>query len=154
MTREELERKMSVLLGGRVAEKIVFDHLSTGAADDLSKCTDIARSMVTRYGMVPELGHVAFETDTPAFLGQPGMMGRPMYGADTADRIDEAIRELVQAAFDRAMGILEANRELLEETAHELLERETLEGPELDGILAQVRLEDGNTGEAEPAVSG
>jgi cell division protease FtsH len=152
MTRQELEGKMTVLLGGRVAEKIVFDHLSTGAADDLSKCTDIARSMVTRYGMVPELGHVAFETDTPAFLGQPGVMSRPMYGADTADRIDDAIRELVQAAFDRAMRVLEANRELLEETAHKLLERETLEGPELDGVLARARQEGGTLREAESTV--
>jgi cell division protease FtsH len=152
MTRQELEGKMTVLLGGRVAEKIVFDHLSTGAADDLSKCTDIARSMVTRYGMVPELGHGAFETDTPAFLGQPGVMSRPMYGADTADRIDDAIRELVQAAFDRAMRVLEANRELLEETAHKLLERETLEGPELDGVLARARQEGGTLREAESTV--
>jgi len=74
MTRDELENKMAVLLGGRAAEKVVFDHLSTGAADDLAKVTDIARSMVMRYGMEEKLGHVAYEADRPAFLGIPDGM--------------------------------------------------------------------------------
>ena len=68
MTRAELENKMTVLLGGRAAEHIVFQHLSTGAADDLQKVTDIARSMIMRYGMDPTLGHVAYEADVD--LGQ------------------------------------------------------------------------------------
>ena len=71
MTRDELENKMAVLLGGRAAEKLVFDHLSTGAADDLAKVTDIARSMVMRYGMEEKLGHVAYEAERPLFLGIP-----------------------------------------------------------------------------------
>ena len=71
MTREELENKMAVLLGGRAAEHIVFDELSTGAADDLAKATDIARSMVTRYGMDEELGQVAYEKVPQSFLGGP-----------------------------------------------------------------------------------
>jgi cell division protease FtsH len=69
MTREELLNKMAVLLGGRAAELIVFGHLSTGAADDLAKVTDIARSMVMRYGMNEELGNVAYEHERPLFLG-------------------------------------------------------------------------------------
>jgi cell division protease FtsH len=73
MTREELQEKMAVLLGGRAAEQLVFDHLSTGAADDLAKATDIARSMVTRYGMVPELGHVSYESESSAFFGGPDL---------------------------------------------------------------------------------
>src|SRR5205085_7000175 len=68
MTRGELENKMAVLLGGRVAELIVFGHLSTGAADDLAKVTEIARSMVTRYAMVPELGNVTYDPDPPSFM--------------------------------------------------------------------------------------
>jgi cell division protease FtsH len=68
MTMEELENKMAVLLGGRAAELIVFHHFSTGAADDLRRVTDIARSMVTRYGMSPKLGSVAFERDTHSLL--------------------------------------------------------------------------------------
>ena len=67
MTREELENKMAVLLGGRAAEEVVFGHLSTGAADDLAKVTEIARSMVMRYGMVKDLGHVAYENEPVGF---------------------------------------------------------------------------------------
>jgi cell division protease FtsH len=137
MTSEELEAKMAVLLGGRAAEKVVFDHLSTGAADDLSKCTDIARSMATRYGMVPELGHVAFDP-APTFLGQP-RSGDARPAEATAERIDEAVRELVQDAYERAVRVLEDNRPLLERAAARLLEVETLEGSELSKILGEVR---------------
>ena len=69
MTREELENKIAVLLGGRAAEKIIYDHVSTGAADELVKATDIARAMVARYGMDEDLGHVSYDTDRPGFLG-------------------------------------------------------------------------------------
>ena len=69
MTREELENEIAVLLGGRAAEKIIYNHLSTGAADDLVKATNIARAMVMRYGMDPELGHVSYDADRPGFLG-------------------------------------------------------------------------------------
>jgi cell division protease FtsH len=87
MTREELENKIAVLLGGRAAEKLVFGRLSTGAADDLAKATDIARDMVTRYGMVEELGYVAYEPQRSAFLEAPaglrtrGLSGEPGHGA-------------------------------------------------------------------------
>src|SRR5689334_21350383 len=77
MTREELENKMAVLLGGRAAEYIVFGHLSTGAADDLSKVTDIARNMVMRYGMDERLGHVAYESERAPFLGEPAAAMMP-----------------------------------------------------------------------------
>src|SRR6202000_3073806 len=73
MTRQELENKMAVLLGGRAAETIVFGELSTGASDDLSKVTDIARSMVTRYGMTSELGLIAYEKNQRGYLGEQGM---------------------------------------------------------------------------------
>ncbi|HAO75283.1 MAG TPA: cell division protein FtsH, partial [Pseudomonas sp.] len=75
MTREELENKMAVLLGGRAAEWLVFAHLSTGAADDLAKVTDIARAMVTRYGMSTRLGHLALEREPNAFLGNEALLG-------------------------------------------------------------------------------
>ncbi len=129
MTREELEHKMMVLLGGRAAEKLVFGHLSTGAADDLAKVTDIARDMVTRYGMVEELGYVAYEAQKSRFLEQlPGFtQGGCAAGPETQGRIDEAIRALVMDAFARAYDILADNRDVLERCARELLARETLD---------------------------
>ena len=127
MTREELETKLAVLLGGRAAEDIAFGHLSTGAADDLARATDIARSMVTRYAMVPELGHSTYDEDPSSFLGRPGPGGGGrMYSEATAREIDCAIRALVDAAFARARGVLAANRPTLEKAASLLLARETL----------------------------
>ena len=129
MTREELENKMAVLLGGRAAEFIVFHHLSTGAADDLAKVTDIARAMVTRYGMSEKIGHIALETDQRSYLAQDPLMGGPRphdYGEHTADAIDEEVRKIVDHAFDSAVKILTERRDALEQTAARLLEVETL----------------------------
>jgi cell division protease FtsH len=139
MTRTELEHKMAVLLGGRAAELLIYGHLSTGASDDLSKVTDIARSMVTRYGMAPaELGPVAYETEPNNYLGQ-SMGSRRLYGEATAREIDVAVRALVEAQLARAGAILAANRPLLERAAKTLLAAETLAGPELDAILSEVQ---------------
>jgi cell division protease FtsH len=138
MTKEELLTKMSVLLGGRAAEQVIFGHLSTGAADDLVRTTDIARSMVTRYGMVPELGHIAYDRDRQGFLGAPG--GMPVersYSEQTAQAIDAAVRALVDQAFATAVGILEDNRALLVKSATLLLEKETLDETQLKALLAQ-----------------
>jgi len=135
MTREELENKMAVLLGGRAAEHVVFEHLSTGAADDLAKVTEIARSMVMRYGMHAKLGHVAYQAERPAFLPVPGAMPEARtYSEDTAREIDAAVREIVQAAFDRATGILSGRRDSLERGAHLLLARETLTEEDLRSL--------------------
>ena len=129
MTREELENKMAVLLGGRAAEFIVFHHLSTGAADDLAKVTDIARAMVTRYGMSEKIGHIALETDQRSYLAQDPLMAGPRphdYGEHTADAIDEEVRKIVDHAFDSAVKILTERRDALGQTAARLLEVETL----------------------------
>ena len=138
MTREELEAKMSVLLGGRTAEDVSFGHLSTGASDDLSRATEIARSMVTRYGMLPETGPLAYETEPNGFLAGFPQGPRRLYSEQTAREIDVAIRGLVEAAQAQARRILEANRALLEEGATLLLARETLADAELEGILGRV----------------
>jgi cell division protease FtsH len=128
MTRDELEAKMTVLLGGRAAEHVVFGHLSTGASDDLSRATEIARSMVTRYAMVPEIGHATYESEPAGFLGPSGpMMGRRNYSERTAREIDAAVREIVGRAFERARAILSQNRPLLDESAEKLLADETLD---------------------------
>ncbi len=137
MTRAELENKMAVLLGGRAAEQLVFEHMSTGAADDLAKVTDIARSMVMRYGMHAKLGHVTYEAERPVFLQVPGAMPEARaYSEDTAREIDAAVREIVQAAFDRAAALLKERRETLERGARELLARETLDEEDLHKLCA------------------
>jgi cell division protease FtsH len=136
MTREELEHKMAVLLGGRAAEEIVFDHLSTGAADDLAKVTDIARSMVMRYGMVRGLGYVAYEEPPNAFLNAPLMPKTREYSEETAREIDVAVRDIVKAAHEKALAILRREKALLERWAQTLLERETLGEAELRDIKA------------------
>jgi cell division protease FtsH len=130
MTREELENKMTTLLGGRAAEQVVFGHYSTGAADDLAKVTGIARSMALRFGMVEKLGHVSFEETQPNYLGVPVPQQRE-YSEDTAREIDIAVRNIVHAAFDRAVALLSREREVLERGAKLLLEKETLAEPEL-----------------------
>jgi cell division protease FtsH len=140
MTREELENKMAVLLGGRAAEKIVFDHLSTGAADDLRRVTEIARSMVTRYGMSAKLGNVAYDRDTRSFLTGPDLPPIPRerdYAEETAATVDEEVRAITEEAFQRTLTILTDRREVLEHTARRLLEKETLEEAELLALVGE-----------------
>ena len=127
MTREELENKMVVQLAGRAAETVVFGHLSTGAADDLAKVTGIARSMALRFGMVEKLGYVSFEEDQPNFLGVPYAKPRE-YSEDTAREID------IAEAFDKAVALVEKNRDVLERGAQMLLARETLVEADLAGL--------------------
>ncbi|MDF1481678.1 ATP-dependent zinc metalloprotease FtsH [Extensimonas sp. H3M7-6] len=140
MTRPELEHKISVLLGGRAAEKLVFGQLSTGASDDLAKATDIARDMVTRYGMVESLGYVAWEPPRAQFLDLPqfGPSG-PQASQATLQQIDEAIRAIVMQAFDAATDLLTRNRPVLERCAHELLKRETLDEAALRELTADLQ---------------
>ncbi|OGA28586.1 MAG: cell division protein FtsH [Betaproteobacteria bacterium RIFCSPLOWO2_02_FULL_68_150] len=137
MTREELEDKMAVLLGGRAAEEVVFGHLSTGAADDLVKVTGIARSMAMRYGMVATLGHVAYEEERTPFLEVPGV-GRREHSEATAREIDIAVREIVSTAYDKALGVLRRQREVLERGAQQLLVKETLVEAEIKQLGVEV----------------
>ena len=137
MTREELENKMAVLLGGRAAEQVVFGHFSTGAADDLQKVTDIARSMIMRYGMDPSLGHVAYESERRSFLGDNLPMGSERsYSEETAREIDRAVRGIVEHTFKRSVGILTERRATLERGATLLLEKETLVEQDLKALMA------------------
>ena len=128
MTRADLEHKIAVLLGGRAAEKLVFGELSTGAADDLARATDIARDMITRFGMDEGLGYIAFEAQRPRFLDTPELAhGGCRVAESTQARIDQAIRDIVMGVFERAYRILDINRAVLERCARELLARETLD---------------------------
>lgn len=133
MTREELENKIAVLLGGRAAEKLIFGHLSTGASDDIARATDIARNMVTRYGMDPSLGFVVYEEQQQNFLNQQhghGISGCQISDA-TAQQIDAAVRMIIDDTFAKAYAIMGTNRDVLARCAKVLLEKETLLEKEL-----------------------
>jgi cell division protease FtsH len=139
MKREELENKMAVMMGGRAAEQVVFNEVSTGATDDLARATDLARAMVLRYGMSDALGNVAYDRERSAFL-QPGipMQQSREYSEKTADSVDSAVRALVDHALECATGILKINRALLERTAEELLKTETLNPPQIEALKREI----------------
>jgi len=138
MGRDELEGKMTVLLGGRAAELLVFGMPSTGAADDLSKATDMARAIVMRYGMDEKLGLMAYESERPPlFPGMREFNGEHRYSEATAREIDCAVRESLRAAFDRATAVMTRGRRVLERGARALLERETLGEAELAKLKAE-----------------
>ncbi len=136
MTRSELEDRLCVLLGGRVAEEIVFGDVSTGAQDDLQKATDIALSMVTQYGMSESLGLRTFERERRSpFLEGSVVATRKDYSDETATAIDLEVSRILEAAHERVRQILVARRAMLETLAHRLLEHEVIEGEELRRII-------------------
>jgi cell division protease FtsH len=137
MTREELRDRLCVLLGGRVAEELVFGDISTGAQNDLQRATDIARSMVTEYGMSDRLGLVTYtEQKRPTFLnGAPAMPPAREYSEETARAIDEEISGLMREAHDRVREILTKKSDQLETLSATLLEKETLQGEELKELV-------------------
>ncbi len=141
MTEDELKNRMAVLLGGRAAELVTFNHLSTGAADDLVKATDIARSMVARYGMDKLLGSTTYDFDQPGFLGpNEGSFMKRKYSDETARELDVSVKNLVEDQLDRAVSIIGQNRLLLEEGANLLLEKETLDQKQLESLVARIRI--------------
>jgi cell division protease FtsH len=132
MGRHELEDRMTVLMGGRAAEILLGEDVSTGAADDLAKATDIARGMVLRFGMDDKLGPVAWDTEQGQFLQQPGVFWRPrQFSDETAHEIDLAVRSHLEGALAQAVAILKTNRAELDEGATALLAHETLSADEL-----------------------
>ena len=139
MTRAELEHKMAGLLGGRAAEQLVFREISTGAADDLARVTDIARAMVLRYGMSEALGNVVYDRDRSPFL-QPNIPvpQERIYSEGTAEAVDSAVRELVDGAFRTASAILQQNHVLLDRTAAALLETETLDEAAIERLKSEI----------------
>jgi cell division protease FtsH len=140
MTETELRNKIAVLLAGRAAEKLVFDHLSTGAADDLARATDIARSMVARYGMDAQLGGVSYEYEKSGFLGgrAPAYIERS-YSEATAEAMDAAVRNILQQVSAQALAILTDNRDIMERVVSRLLELETLDEADLVELARGLR---------------
>lgn len=142
MTLEELGNKMAVLLGGRAAEKLIFNHFSTGAADDIARATDIARSMATRYGMDASLGSVSYDSETGGYLGGAGAVNPfqyRRYSEETAREIDVSVKERVNQALLRAVTLIEANRGILEQGAQQLLEKETLVEEDLKTLFTGLK---------------
>jgi len=135
MTRSELLNRLGVLLGGRVAEEIIFGEISTGAHNDLQRATDIATSMVKEYGMSEKLGYVTFEKEKrPLFL--PSAFVSPKeYSEDTAREIDREVKKIIDETYERVKQILTSKKEKLEELAHLLLEKEVVEEADLKNIL-------------------
>ncbi|MGH7041959.1 MAG: ATP-dependent zinc metalloprotease FtsH [Acetobacteraceae bacterium] len=145
LNRGELRSKMAVLLGGRAAEALTFEDISTGAVDDIDKATEIARNMVTRFGMSDQLGQVAYETRRPGLLGTMPAPAYHDYSEETAREIDCAVRDLIADAFDTATQILTLHKAELHEGAELLLRKETLLREELP------RLRDAPQATPEPA---
>lgn len=136
-TKSYILTQLSVLLGGRAAELLVFNEESTGAADDLSKATEIARRMVTDWGMSEKIGPVTLgKEEEEIFLGRE-LGVRKYYSEETARLIDNEIKEIVKNAFDKALEILRSKMELLHKVANYLLEKETITGQELDEIISK-----------------
>jgi cell division protease FtsH len=142
LRRSELEDRIAVLLGGHVAEELVYGELSTGAHNDLERATGLARAMVMRYGMSERLGPLTFGGDGggPGFLRRHGPGGweggEREYSEETARAIDEEVRRIVEETYDRVRGLLSAKKPVLLQAAAVLKRRETLEGDELRRLLA------------------
>jgi len=139
--KDQLESELSVAFGGRVAEEIVFDRISTGAANDIKQATDVAQKMVRSWGMSEDLGPLSFAKDEEhIFLGREIAQHRD-YSEETAKKIDQEIKNLTQKAYIRAKNTLEKNLDILHALAGRLLEKETVLGKELDELIRSMRPE-------------
>jgi cell division protease FtsH len=135
MTKTELLDRLAVLLGGRVAEEIVFGEISTGAHNDLQRATDIATSMVKAFGMSEKLGYVTFEKEKQPLFLPSSLFPTREYSEDTAKQIDEEVKKIVDETYLRVKEILTAKKDKLEELARLLLEKEVVEEGDLKKIL-------------------
>ena len=135
ITKSELENKIAVYLGGRVAEEIIYQEISTGARDDILKATDIAKNMIKSYGMSDKLGQISFDQDQqPMFLQNGQGSGPGDYSEETAREIDNEVRRIIDAQYVRVTEILQTQEDLLRDAAQVLLEKETITGEELRAI--------------------
>jgi cell division protease FtsH len=152
MTRSELVARIYVLLGGRVAEEMIFGDVSTGAQNDLQRATEIARTMVTQFGMSEALGVVSLEGPrTPMFLPVP-MQSTKEYSDETARMIDEEIKKILSEAHKKVKEIISSHRQDLEELAKLLLEKEVIDRPALQAIL-KATSGDGDNDRAQDGVA-
>jgi cell division protease FtsH len=140
-SKQQLEHRLCYAMGGRAAEKLIFDHYTTGAANDLEQATNLARNMVTRFGMSEKLGPLTFgKKEEMVFLGRE-LQTHKDYSEQTAVMIDQEVRQMVEKAHEKAIELLTGNLEKLHLLANTLLERETLDGDEMDRVLRGETLE-------------
>ena len=143
MSRDFAMAKIAVLMGGRCAEELVFGHYTTGASNDIKQASDIARRMVTEFGMSDKLGPVHYGSDDDAvFLGRDFNTSGRTYSERTANIIDEEVQRIVHEGEVKARGLLEDNREILDRMSEVLLERETLDSIEIDALVRGTELPD------------
>ena len=132
-TKEEMREQIIHLLGGRVAEKLTLDDISTGASNDIQRATEIAREMVTKYGFSEKLGPVNYSSSEEVFLGKD-FTSKQAYSEETANEIDEEVKAIIEEAYDAAMTILEEHRKQLDAVAEGLLSVETLDGEQFTDL--------------------
>jgi cell division protease FtsH len=148
ITKSELENKIAVYLGGRVAEELIYNEISTGARDDLLKATDIAKNMIKAYGMSEKLGQISFDQDhQPLFLQNGQSAGPGDYSEETAREIDSEIRKIIDTQYARTTQLLRSKTQVLKKAAQALLEKETLSGEELRAIALPAESSGTNEGE-------
>lgn len=141
-SKTQMEEEIIVLLGGRVAEKIVLDEISTGASNDIERATDLARSMITRYGFSEKLGPIVYGHDnSEVFLGRDYSQGRN-YSENVAAEIDGEIRELIDTSYENAKQILLNHRDQLDKVAHYLMEHEKIDGDDFIKLMNGESLDD------------
>ena len=137
MSMKSMKAELVSFLGGRAAEALFLDDISTGASNDIERATEMARSMIVRYGMSPDLGPVTYELDREnVFLGNE--LGQVKhYSEETARQIDKEVRGLMKSAYDMAMEILEANRTMMEKLANLLLDEETVRKDAFESLFQE-----------------
>lgn len=144
-SKTQMEEEIIVLLGGRVAEKIVLDEISTGASNDIERATDLARSMITRYGFSEKLGPIVYGHDnSEVFLGRDYSQGRN-YSENVAAEIDGEIRELIDTSYENAKQILLSHRDQLDKVAHYLMEHEKIDGEDFYKLMNGEPIDDNTT---------
>jgi cell division protease FtsH len=139
MTRSDLLGQLAVLLGGRTAEEFAFGVVSTGAQNDLQRASDIARAMVTEFGMSDSLGAVNYDGHRGTkFIDTPFLNDRGPHSEDTAQKIDAEVKRIITEAHDEARRVLRERKDTLAELSHRLLDKEVIEGDELRALLGPV----------------
>ncbi len=154
MSKVEMEEELATLLGGRASESLVFDSVTTGASNDIERATQIARAMVTQYGMTDVFGLMSLETVEDRYLGGRAVLN---CGEETAAQIDKEVMSILKTAYDKAYKLLSENRECLDKIAEFLIERETITGKEFMKIFEEVRKQpetDADPAQADPEEMG